>query len=155
MSRVDECKLVNLDKIESLQGSLSPIYGGVNIPFAIKRVYYLYDVPGGAERGGHAHRALEQFFVAASGSFSVRLDDGYSQRSVVLDRSYLGLYVPRLIWRDISDFCTGAVCLVFASLLYDEQDYIHDYQEFVDTVRGPAIGDEAERTTVVKAANHG
>ena len=136
MSSVDECKLVNLDRIEGSQGSLSPIYSEVNIPFAIKRVYYLYDVPGGAERGGHAHRALQQLFVAASGSFSVRLDDGYSRRSVMLNRSHLGLYVPSLVWRDIVDFCTGAVCLVFASLLYDEQDYIHDYQEFLTTVRG-------------------
>lgn len=136
MSGVDECRLVNIDKIEGSQGSLSPIYGGVDIPFDIKRVYYLYDVPGGAERGGHAHRALQQLFVAASGSFSVRLDDGYSRRSVLLDRSHLGLYVPSLIWRDISNFCTGAVCLVFASLLYDEQDYIYDYQEFLTAVRG-------------------
>jgi len=135
MSGVDECKLVNLDKIDGSQGSLSPIYSEVNIPFAIKRVYYLYDVPGGAQRGGHAHRALQQLFVAASGSFSVRLDDGYSRRSVMLNRSHLGLYVPSLVWRDIEDFCTGAVCLVFASLLYDEQDYIYDYQEFLTTVR--------------------
>lgn len=135
MSSVDECKLVNLEIIKGSHGSLSPIYGGVNIPFTIKRVYYLYDVPGGAERGGHAHRALQQLLVAASGSFSVRLDDGYSQRSVLLNRSYLGLYVPSLVWRDIADFCTGAVCLVMASLLYDEQDYIHDYQEFLTAVR--------------------
>ena len=136
MSSVDECKLVNLDKIDGSQGSLSPIYSGVNIPFDIKRVYYLYDVPGGAQRGGHAHRALQQLLVAASGSFSVRLDDGYSRRSFLLNRSHLGLYVPSLVWRDIEDFCTGAVCLVFASLLYDEQDYIYDYQEFLTAVRG-------------------
>ena len=138
MSRVDECRLVNLEKIESAQGNLSPLYGGVHVPFAIKRVYYLYDVPGGAERGAHAHRELQQFVVAASGSFSIRLDDGNSRRTVSLDRSYYGLYLPSLIWRDITNFCTGAVCLVFASLPYDEDDYIHDYHEFLATARGSA-----------------
>jgi hypothetical protein len=141
MTRVDECRLLNLEKFESPQGSLSPLYGGIHIPFAIKRVYYLYDVPGGAERGAHAHRALQQFIVAASGSFSITLDDGDNRRTVTLDRSYYGLYLPSLIWRDITGFCTGAVCLVFASLVYDEHDYIHDYQEFLATVHGSASGD--------------
>jgi hypothetical protein len=143
MSRVDECRLVNLEKIESLQGNLSPLYGEVHVPFAIKRVYYLYDVPGGAERGAHAHRELQQLIVAASGSFSVTVDDGENRRTVTLDRSYYGLYLPSLIWRDITGFCTGAVCLVFASLIYDENDYIHDYQEFLATIRGSATGDLA------------
>jgi hypothetical protein len=141
MTRVDECRLLNLEKFESPQGSLSPLYGGVHVPFAIKRVYFLYDVPGGAERGAHAHRELQQFIVAASGAFSITLDDGESRRTVTLDRSYYGLYLPKLIWRDITGFCTGAVCLVFASLPYDEHDYIHDYQEFLTTVRSPANGD--------------
>jgi hypothetical protein len=142
MSRVDECTLVNLEKIESPKGNLSPLYGGVHVPFAIKRVYYLYDVPGGADRGGHAHRALQQLIVAASGSFAVTLDDGQSRRTVTLDRSYYGLYLPSLIWRDITGFCTGAICLVFASLPYDECDYIRDHQEFLATVRSPAnVGD--------------
>ena len=138
MSRIDECRLVNLEKIERPEGNLSPLYGGVHVPFEIKRVYYLYDVPGGADRGGHAHRALQQLIVAASGSFSVTLDDGQSRRTVSLDRSYHGLYLPSLMWRDIAGFCTGAVCLVFASQPYDEGDYIRDYQEFLATVRGPA-----------------
>ena len=143
MSRVDECRLVNLEKIERPQGNLSPLYGGVHVPFAIKRVYYLYDVPGGAERGGHAHRTLQQLIVAASGSFAVTLDDGQSRRTVSLDRSYYGLYLPNLIWRELAAFCTGAVCLVFASLAYDECDYIRDYQEFLATVRSPANGGDA------------
>ncbi|BCO47482.1 hypothetical protein MINTM002_31560 [Mycobacterium intracellulare] len=138
MSRVDESKLVHLEKIESSSGNLSPLYGGVHVPFAIKRVYYLYDVPGGAERGGHAHRELQQLIVAASGSFAVTLDDGQSRRSVSLDRSYYGLYVPSMIWREITGFCTGAICLVFASLPYDEHDYIRDYEDFLATVRAPA-----------------
>lgn len=143
MSRVDECRLVNLEKIEDPKGSLSPLYGRVHVPFAIKRVFYLYDIPGGADRGAHAHRALQQLIVAASGSFAVTLDDGQSRRTVSLDRSYYGLYVPSLIWTQVTRFCTGAVCLVFASLPYDERDYIRDYQEFVATVRSPANSDDA------------
>jgi WxcM-like, C-terminal len=147
MSRLDECRLINLEKVESVKGNLSPLYSGVHVPFAIKRVYYLYDVPGGANRGGHAHWTLEQLIVAASGSFAVMLDDGQSRRTVSLNRSYYGLYLPRLIWREITDFCTGAICLVFASLAYDECDYINDYQEFLGTVRGPDNqGEEREST---------
>lgn len=140
MSRVDECRLVDLDKIESNSGTLSPLYGEVHVPFAIKRVYYLYDVPGGAERGGHAHRELQQLIVAASGSFAVTLDDGENQRTVSLDRSYYGLYLPSMIWREITDFCTGAICLVFASLPYDERDYIRDYGDFLLMARTRADG---------------
>jgi hypothetical protein len=150
MSRVDECRVVNLEKIESSTGNLSPVYGGVHVPFPIKRVYYLYDVPGGAERGGHAHRTLQQLIVAASGAFSVTLDDGHNRRTVTLDRSYYGLYLPSMIWREITGFCTGAVCLVFASLPYDERDYIREYEAFVATVRTPTNGDDAgERASIV------
>jgi hypothetical protein len=143
MSLVDDCRLVNLEKIESPLGNLSPLYGGVHVPFAIKRVYYLYDVPGGAERGGHAHLALQQLIVAATGSFAVTIDDGRSRRAITLNRSYCGLYVPRLIWRELTDFCTGAVCLVFASLAYDEDDYIRDYQDFLAKVRSPAAAEDS------------
>jgi hypothetical protein len=150
MSRVDECRVVNLEKIESSTGNLSPVYGGVHVPFLIKRVYYLYDVPGGAERGGHAHRTLQQLIVAASGAFAVTLDDGHNRRTVSLDRSYYGLYLPSMIWREITGFCTGAVCLVFASLPYDEGDYIREYEEFVAKVRAPANRDDAgERAVIV------
>lgn len=139
MSRIDDCKMVDFQKFESSQGNLSALYGESQVPFAIKRVFYLYDVPGGAERGGHAHRALQQLIVAASGAFEVVLDDGYNRRTVALNRSYYGLYVPSMVWAQVTGFCTGAVCLVFASLVYDEPDYIRDYEEFVATVRNPSI----------------
>ncbi len=138
MSRVEDCRLIQLEKFESPKGNLSPLYGEDHIPFAIKRVFYLYDVPGGADRGGHAHWALQQMIVAASGAFSVTIDDGRSRRTVSLDRSYYGLYVPNLIWTQVTGFCTGAISLVFASLPYDESDYIRDYQEFLATARSPA-----------------
>lgn len=138
MNRLDECKVINLNKFESTQGTLSPLYGGTHIPFPIKRTFYLYDVPGGAERGGHAHWELQQFVVAASGSFKVEIDDGRNRRTVWLDRSYQGLYVPQMIWTQITGFCTGAVCLVFASMTYDEADYIRDYENFLEATRSSA-----------------
>jgi hypothetical protein len=138
VNSVDDCRLVNLKKIERPEGNLSPLYGGVDVPFPIKRVYYLYDVPGGAERGGHAHRSLQQLIVAASGSFKLKLDDGQNRRTVTLDRSYYGLYVPTMIWREVTDFCTGAISLVFASLTYEESDYIRDYEEFITITRSAA-----------------
>ncbi|OBH58716.1 FdtA/QdtA family cupin domain-containing protein [Mycobacterium sp. E2479] len=137
MSRIDDCRLVHLEKFESDQGNLTPLHGESHVPFAIKRVYYMYDLPGGSERGGHAHRSLQQLIVAATGSFAVTLDDGWSRRTVSLDRSYYGLYLPTMIWRELTGFCTGAICLVFASLPYDEDDYIRDYHEFLTTVRSP------------------
>jgi hypothetical protein len=140
MSSVDDCRLIDLEKIEDLTGSLSPLYGQVDVPFAIKRVYYLYDVPGGADRGGHAHRALQQLIVAASGSFNLVLDDGRNKRTVTLNRSYYGLYVPPMIWRDMTEFCTGAIYLAFVSMPYEESDYIRDYQEFLSSVHTPASG---------------
>lgn len=140
MSSVEDCRLINLDKIERSEGNLSPLYGGMTVPFPIKRVYYLYDVPGGADRGGHAHRVLQQLIVAASGSFKIILDDGRNKKTVTLDRSYYGLYVPSMIWRDVTDFCTGAVCLAFVSLPYEESDYIRDYDEFLSLVSRPASG---------------
>jgi hypothetical protein len=138
MSRVEDCKLIQLEKFENPEGNLSPLYGEDHVPFAIQRVFYLYDVPGGADRGGHAHWALQQMIVAASGAFSVTIDDGRSRRTVSLDRSYYGLYVPNLIWTQVTGFCTGAICLVFASLPYEESDYIRDYAGFLATVRSPA-----------------
>src|SRR5665213_2191416 len=141
---IEKCKLIDLPKISEPRGNLTFIEGGRHVPFDIKRVYYLYDVPGGAERGGHAHRDLQQLIVAVSGSFAVTLDDGQSRRTVSLDRSYYGLYLPSLIWREITGFCTGAVCLVFASLAYDERDYIRDYQDFLATVGGPVDAADAD-----------
>ena len=131
MSTVDDCRLVELPRISAPEGSITPVEGGSTIPFEIARVYYLYDVVGGASRGGHAHRELEQLFVAAMGGFTVVLDDGRERREVHLNRAYMGLYVPRMIWRELVDFSSGGVCVVLASLPYDESDYIRDHDEFL------------------------
>jgi len=102
------------------------------VPFDIKRVYYLYDVPGGAERGGHAHKELQQLIVAMSGSFDVVLDDGIMKKRVHLNRSYQGLYLPRMIWRELDNFSSGSVCMVLASQKYNENDYIRKYADFAE-----------------------
>lgn len=132
MTTIYDCKVIELPKIATNgQGSLTPIYSGEHIPFDIARVYYLYDVPGGAARGGHAHKELQQLIVSAIGAFSVILDDGRERKTIVLNRAYLGLYVPSLIWRELVDFSSGSICLVLASLPYDENDYIYDYDLFI------------------------
>lgn len=127
---IDDCRLIDLPKIADPRGNLTFIEGGVHVPFAIERVYYLYDVPGGAERGGHAHRALHQLIVAMSGSFDVLLDDGRNRRQVHLNRSYFGLFVCPMIWRELTNFSSGSVCMVLASNRYDEADYYRDYAQF-------------------------
>jgi hypothetical protein len=128
---IDNCKLINLPKIADARGNLSFIEGGIHIPFDIQRVYYLYDVPGGAERGGHAHKGLHQLIVAMSGSFDVILDDGREKRRIHMNRSYSGLYVCPMIWRELDNFSSGSVCMVLASNKYDEEDYYRDYDEFI------------------------
>jgi hypothetical protein len=132
---VHDCKLITLPKISDPRGNLTFIEGHNHIPFDIKRVYYLYDVPGGAERGGHAHRALQQLIIAISGSFDIHLDDGHERRTIQLNRSYEGLLVPTMIWREIDNFSSGAVCLVMASERYDEADYYRNHDEFVEAAR--------------------
>jgi WxcM-like, C-terminal len=127
---VDDCRLVELPVIHNPQGNLTFIEGGGHIPFEIARVYYLYDVPGGATRGGHAHRELQQLIVATSGSLEVVIDDGASRKGIKLNRSFVGLYMPAMIWRELVDFSSGSVCMVLASAPYDEDDYIRDYDEF-------------------------
>jgi hypothetical protein len=124
------CKLIDLPKIVEPRGNLTFIEGGRHVPFDIKRVYYLYDVPGGAERGGHAHKGLHQLIVAMSGSFDIVLDDGRQKRRFHLNRSYYGLYVCPMIWREMDNFSSGAVCLVLASNFYAESDYYRDYKDF-------------------------
>jgi len=126
-----DCKLIDVPKIPDPRGNLSFIEGGVHIPFDIKRVYYLYDVPGGSDRGSHAHKNLHQFIIAMSGSFDVILDDGIEKRRFHLNRSYFGLYVSPMMWRDLDNFSSGAVCMVLASERYDESDYIRDNAEFL------------------------
>lgn len=131
MNCIEQCRLIDLPKITDPRGNLSFIEGGRHIPFEIKRVYYLYDVPGGSDRGSHAHKSLHQFIVAMSGSFDVVLDDGREKKRFHLNRSYYGLYVCPMMWRDLDNFSSGAVCMVLASDYYDEADYIRDYQEFL------------------------
>jgi hypothetical protein len=125
------CHIVNLPKITDARGNLTFVEGGRHIPFDIKRAYYLYDVPGGAERGGHTHKDLHQLIIAISGAFDIVLDDGHEKKRYHLNRSYFGLYVCPMIWREMDNFSSGAVCLVLASNLYDEADYYRDYSEYL------------------------
>ena len=128
---IEKCRIIDLPKISDPRGNLTFIEGGAQIPFDIRRVYYLYDVPGGSERGGHAHKELHQLIIAMSGSFDVILDDGQKEKQVHLNRSYNGLYVCPMIWRRLENFSSASVCLVLASNNYDESDYYRDYEEFV------------------------
>jgi dTDP-4-dehydrorhamnose 3,5-epimerase-like enzyme len=129
--KITDCRIINFRKIADHRGNLTSIEGSRDVPFGIKRVYYLYDVPGGAERGGHAHKQLEQVIIAASGSFDVLVKDDGSSHRYHLNRSYYGLYIPRMIWRELDNFSSGAVSLVLASEHYDEQDYYRDYPEYL------------------------
>ena len=129
---VFDCTMVELDKHHSdRKGNLTVVENGKTLPFDVKRVYYLYDVPGGENRGSHAHRDLSQLIIAASGSFRVTLDDGTCKRSFFLNRPYQGLYVKPGMWRDLEDFSSGAVCMVLASEEYDSNDYIRSYEDFI------------------------
>jgi WxcM-like, C-terminal len=129
------CRMVDLPRVNDPRGNLTFVEARDTIPFAIERVYYLYDVPGGESRGGHAHRELEQFVIAAAGSFEVLVDDGEHTERFFLNRSYYGLYIPRMVWREIDEFSSGSVCLVMASHHYDEADYYRDYDEFLAATR--------------------
>jgi hypothetical protein len=128
---LNDCQIINLPKIHDPRGNLTFVEGGRQIPFNISRVYYLYDVPGGSERGGHAHLGLHQFVIAMSGSFDIVLDDGFEKKRVHLNRSYMGLYLPPMTWRELDNFSSGSVCMVLASAVYDEADYLRDYSEFM------------------------
>lgn len=132
---LDKCQLYGLPRINDPRGNLTFVEANRHIPFDIRRVYYLYDVPGGAERGGHAHKALHQLVIAMSGSFDVHLDDGYKKKTIHLNRSYNGLYICPMIWREIDNFSSGAVCMVLASHYYDETDYYREYQQFLDDIK--------------------
>jgi hypothetical protein len=125
------CSVIELNKVHNRSGNLTALEDRMHIPFDVKRLYYLYDVPGGAERGGHAHKGLQQLIVAASGCFDVVLDDGKNRKVVELNRPYYGLHVIPGIWRELINFSSGAICLVLASEKYDAEDYIRDYNEFL------------------------
>ncbi len=130
---IEKCSIIELPAIHDPRGNLTFIEGPDgkgHIPFTIKRIYYLYDVPGGAERGGHAHKNLHQLIIAMSGSFDIVIDDGFNKKRIHLNRSYKGLYVCPMIWREIDNFSSGAVCMALASNLYDEDDYYRNYQDF-------------------------
>ena len=135
---IDSCQLIELPKIHDPRGNLTFVESNNQIPFSIERVYYLYDVPGGSERGGHAHKELHQLIIAMSGSFDVVLDDGKDKKRVHLNRSYNGLYVCPMIWRELDNFSSNAVCMVLASNKYSEDDYYRDYAEFMRARWGTA-----------------
>ncbi len=135
---VEECRIIELPKIQDHRGNLTFVESGRHMPFEIKRVYYLYDVPGGAARAAHGHRALHQLMIAMSGSFDVTLDDGKEKKVFHLNRSYYGLYIPPMMWRDLDNFSSGAVCMVLASDYYDENDYFRRYEDFLIAARGEA-----------------
>jgi hypothetical protein len=132
---LENCHLVNFPKITDPRGNLTFIEGAKHVPFSIRRVYYLYDVPGGAERGGHAHKEMHQLIIAMSGSFDVILDDGSEKKRFHLNRSYYGLYVCPMIWRELDNFSSGSVCLVLASNLYDEGDYYRNYDAYLEALK--------------------
>jgi hypothetical protein len=129
------CRIIELPRVADPRGNLTFVENGRHVPFEIRRVYYLYDVPGGAERGGHSHKTLEQLVIAISGSFDVVADDGRRRRRYHLNRSYFGLYLPPMTWRELDNFSSGSVCLVLASAPYDEADYYRDYETFLAEVR--------------------
>jgi len=128
---IDDCKIINLPKINDPRGNLTFIEANNHIPFEIKRVFYLYDVPGGANRAGHALKKCHQFLIAMSGSFDVVINDGKTTQRIHLNRSYYGLHIPPMIWREIDNFSSGSVCLALASSIYDADDYYRDYNEYI------------------------
>lgn len=130
-STVFDCVIMDLPQVHNVAGNITAIENEKNIPFSVKRIYYLYDVPGGKERGAHAHKTLHQYVVAASGSFDVILDDGLNRKTVTLNHPNRALYLVPGIWRELSNFSSGAICLVLASDVYNRDDYVRSYQEFI------------------------
>ena len=135
LKSVYDCSVIELPRIENAKGNITPVHSGINLPFEIARIFYLYDIPGGEARGALAHRECHQFLVAASGSFEVVLDDGYNKRTVTLNRPYFGLHIPPGIWAAEQGFSSGSICLVLTSHIYDEADYIRDYASFINYTR--------------------
>lgn len=131
-SRIRDCRLVNLPKIQTESGDITPINNCIDIPFEIRRVYYLYDVPNRADRGGHAHKDLYQLVVAISGSFDIELSDGFDRLKLTMNQPDQGLIIVPGIWRDLNNFSGGGICLVLASHQYEEADYIREYQQYLN-----------------------
>ena len=127
---VFDCSIIDMSKVHTDVGNITVLENGENIPFDVKRIYYLYDVPGGESRGGHAHYELEQYIIAASGAFDVVLDDGVNKRRVTLNRPHIALHIVPGLWRELDDFSSGSICMVLASHTYEESDYIRNYSEF-------------------------
>lgn len=136
---IRDCKIYDLSRIFYREGNLTPINAPLDIPFAIKRVFYIYDIPGGESRGAHAHIQCEQFIVCMMGSFDVAVDDGFNRDVIHLNRSYKGLYIPPLIWASEINFSAGSICTVFASHLFDESDYVRHYRSFLEIVQSPLL----------------
>jgi dTDP-4-dehydrorhamnose 3,5-epimerase-like enzyme len=136
---LEDCKVIDLPRITDARGCLTVVEGASEIPFAINRAYWLYDVPGGASRAGHAHKSLRQLIISMSGSFDITLDDGRAKRTFHLNRSYLGLYIHPMIWREIDNFSSNAVLLCLASEHYEESDYIREYNNFAELTKGPRL----------------
>jgi hypothetical protein len=129
---VFDCSIIQLAQIKNRSGNITPITSNVELPFGIKRVFYLYDIPGGESRGAHAHKECHQFLIAASGSFEILLDDGRTQRLIQLNRPYYGLHIPPKIWASEINFSSGSICLVMTSHVYNEFDYLRDYKEYTE-----------------------
>jgi len=132
---INDCVIIELPKIDNRAGNISPIHGNIDIPFEIKRIFYLYDIPGGEDRGAHAHRKCHQFLIAGSGSFNVLIDDGNNKRTFSLNMPYYGLYIPPGIWAAEMGFSSGANCLVLTSHVYDENDYIREYDNYLEYIK--------------------
>ena len=132
---VNDCEVISIGIVHNEKGNISVLENSSNLPFNVKRIYYLYDVPAGAERGGHAHHELQQYIIAASGSFSIVLDDGKSKREIFLNHPNVALYIKQGIWREMNNFSSGSICLVLASHIYDESDYIRDYDDYLKYIK--------------------
>jgi len=135
MNPLSNCRIINLPKISDNRGDLTVVESHKNIPFDIKRVYYLYNIPSHTDRGAHGHKKLQQLMIPISGSFDIHLDDGIAQKTFHLDKPYQGLYIPPMLWRVLTNFSSDAVCMVLASDYYAEQDYYRDYQHFLSEIR--------------------
>lgn len=136
MISVYDCSVFELPKIMNRAGNITPVHNDVEIPFSVKRVFYLYDIPGGESRGAHAHKECHQFLIAASGSFEVLLDDGKTKKIIQLNRPYVGLHIPPGIWASEVNFSSGSICLVLASHVYSEADYIRKYEDYLNYING-------------------